>query len=91
MLALALSDFVDGDNIWVLQARRSLRFGPEALDLGGTGQLTGQDHLHRDRPVQTDLPGLIDHTHAPARDFFQQFIVPEATDRSPIRWERGQG
>ena len=37
----------------------------------------GQEHLHRDDPVQAHLPRAIDDAHAAARDFLQQFVIAE--------------
>ncbi len=37
-------------------------------DVGLAGELPGEDHLERDRPVEAGLPGLEDDAHAPAGD-----------------------
>jgi len=49
----------------------------KAPDKIRAGERAVQDHFHRDDAVQTELPGAINHPHAAARDFLQQFIVAE--------------
>ena len=42
------------------------------------GELARQDHLERHDPVQADLARLVDHAHAAAGDFLQQFVIAKA-------------
>jgi hypothetical protein len=34
--------------------------------------LAAEDHLDGHEPVETDLPGLVDHAHTAAAKFFEQ-------------------
>src|ERR1041384_3705642 len=51
VLALGETDFVNGDDVRVLQTRGGGRFGAEALDEIFAGQRSAQKHFHRDDPV----------------------------------------
>jgi hypothetical protein len=81
-LALVLADFVDGDDVWVLQSRRRFGFGAEARHVVLAGQLPRQDHLERDDAVEPHLPGLVDHTHAAAGDLVQPLVFAEHPGQS---------
>jgi hypothetical protein len=54
-----------------------LRLRLEALHLLRRRQPAGQDHLQRDEPLEADLPGLVDDTHAAAGDLLQQLVLAE--------------
>jgi hypothetical protein len=54
----------------------------ESLDLSGVGEVTGLNHLQGNEPNQLGLSGFVDHTHAAARDFTQQFRELETTKES---------
>ena len=78
ILALLLAHFMNGDDVRMLQTGRSRGFGAKSLDGFLARKLPGQDHFDGHDPVQADLPGLIDHAHAAAGNFFQEFVVAEA-------------
>ena len=86
VLAFGEADFVNRDDVRVLQARGGGGFGAEALDEILSRQRPGQEHLHRDDAVQAHLPRSIDDAHPAARDFFQQFVITKATDCFCIGW-----
>src|SRR5947209_12855436 len=77
---VVFADFIDGQNVRVVEVRRrlGLLLEPDAIRL--TGELAAQNHLDGDGPVQTHLPGLEDDAHAAAGDFFDEFIVAEIAD-----------
>ncbi len=79
VLAFVRADLVNGQDVGVIEVGGRLGLGVEALNIGFAGQLTGEDHLHRDQAIETDLAGFPDHAHSPAGDFFDEFIVAEVT------------
>ena len=68
VLALVLADLVDRHDVGVVEVGGRLGLDVEPLDVGLGGELAGQDHLQGDRPVEADLPGLVDDAHAAAGD-----------------------
>lgn len=82
---VVLADLVDRDNVRVPQMRRRLGLSLEALPLGWSGKLPGQNHFHRHDPVETDLPRAIHHAHPSARDFIKQFVISEISQRGGQR------
>ena len=85
MLAVVLADFVDRDDIRVIESGGRFGFRVKSLYQGGRGQLAGENHFERDRPIKANLPRAVDHAHPTAVDFLDQFIVAEVTDRSITR------
>src|SRR5437660_11626984 len=77
--AIALADFVNGDNAWMLQAGGGFRFAAESLQVRFRGPMTEADNLERDCAIQTFLPGAIDYALTAASDFFQQFVIAKIT------------
>ena len=75
MLAFVLADFVDRDDVWMLQAGHRLRLGLKTLHELVARKLPEQQHLHRDDAVQAHLPCPINDAHPAARDFLQQFVI----------------
>ena len=76
-LALMLTNFVNGDDVRMVEAGGGFRFAHESLHLGLAGEQAGQQHLERDGTVEADLPGAIDNAHAAAGEFAEQFVVAE--------------
>ena len=50
------------------------------------GQISGQNHLDRNRTIQAYLASFVDHTHTTSSNFFQQFVSAETTQHG-IRGE----
>src|SRR5437870_6618686 len=73
--AIALADFVNGDNAWMLKTGGGFRFTTESLQVRFRGPMTEADDLERDCAIQTFLPGAIDYALTAASDFFQQFVI----------------
>ena len=72
-LAGSLADFVNLDNVGVLQPRHGPGFAVEALALfAGT---VGAEQLQGHDAVETLMPGLEDDAHAAASHFFEQIIA----------------
>ena len=81
-----LADFVDGDDVGVVERRGGARLAQEALDdrrLLGAGVA---HHLDRDRPVQPRVEGAEHLAHAAAADAHIDAVVPEGS-----RCHRGSG
>ena len=85
MLGFVFPHFVNGHDIRVLQLSDGRGLGAEALHVRRAGELPSQDHLYRDGAVQTYLPRPVNHAHATAGDFLQQFVVAEVAD---FLWRR---
>ena len=70
-LPAARADIVDGDDVWVLEARGGLGLGaePGAVLIGS--KVCFADHLERNHAVQALLSSLIDHSHAAPAQFFE--------------------
>src|SRR5262245_2299484 len=64
--ALVLADFVDRHDVRMIQVGGGFRLRPEAGNVSWCGQCSMDDHLERDEAIETDLPGLVDHSHAAA-------------------------
>lgn len=64
MLQLVFPDFVDGDDVGVVQVRGRVRLALEHPQRLGSGQLAGEDHLQGDFAVQAALPGPVNDAHA---------------------------
>src|SRR5437867_1218482 len=75
--ALVLADFVDGNDVGMVQAGNRFRLAAETLARGLIRKLGGEQHFHCDEPLQTDLPRAKDCPHAATGDFFKEFVVPE--------------
>jgi hypothetical protein len=84
VLAGLLAHFMDGDDMRVPQLGRGLGLGAEAIELFLGRQMLSQHHLEGHGPVQALLPGLVDHPHATAGDFLQQFVVAEGSGESRV-------
>lgn len=69
----------------MVQGRGCVGFALEHAERLRPGQFPGEDHLQGDLAVQAQLPGAIDHPHAPARDFRQQFVIAKAPDAESSR------
>ena len=75
-----LADFVDGDDVRMIQRGGGFRFGAEAMDLGSRGKPAGADHFQRHGAMEAELPREIHDAHAALGDLPQHFVVGEPTD-----------
>jgi len=64
---------MDLHDVRMLQASDGL--GLEASQFRRAGVTTGPDHLQGHRPLQGQVPRLIDDTHAAAAQFSQDFVT----------------
>ena len=75
-----LANFVDGNDVRVIQPGCGLRFRLETLDVVMGCQHAGTDEFERDHPVQGGLPRFEDCAHAAARNLLDQLVVAEVAD-----------
>ena len=68
VMPLVLTDFMDGHDAGMLQARRRCRLGAKARDVLGPRQRAGADEFDRHQPVQAALAGLINDAHTAPPD-----------------------
>ena len=80
MLPLADADFVDGDDVRVLERRGGDGLGAETLHGLGRRVRPEQQQLEGDDPIQALLTGFIDDAHAPVPDLLQEFVVAKSSD-----------
>src|SRR5438270_13861886 len=69
--AVRFADFMDLNNVGMLEACDRLRLIAKASQLLRSGVGAREDHLEGDQTVQTCLPRFINDTHAPAAEFSQ--------------------
>jgi hypothetical protein len=79
-LSLVRADFVDGDDVRVLQTGCRRCFRAEALREFLARLVAEQEHLHRDDSAKALLPRLVNDPHSAARDFFEQFVIAERAE-----------
>lgn len=77
-LPVEFADLMHRDDMRMLELRGGFSLGPEAREVRRGRQPSGQNHLQRDRAVQTDLRCAIDDSHAAATDLFEQFKIADA-------------
>ena len=85
MLAFVLADLVDRHDPGMIEVGRRLGLDVEPPDVGLVGELAGEDHLERHRPIQADLPGLEHDAHAAAGDLADDLVVAEIAGRGRER------
>jgi hypothetical protein len=74
-VAVVTTDLMDLDDIGMLEAGDGLGFGAEAAEGLGAGVLAGEDHFQGHQPVERDLAGLVNHSHAAAAQNTQDFVA----------------
>src|SRR5205823_3702807 len=71
LLALMLADFVNRNDVRMIQLGHGLGLGLEAAKGRCVRQLTSVNYLDGDLPVEANLESVIDQAHAPAGDLAQ--------------------
>src|ERR1700722_2731879 len=74
------SYLVNRDNRRVVKKRDGFRLVLEPPNLILACQLAVPDYLQGDVPVQTNLPGLVNDSHAALPEHRQQFVVADIAD-----------
>ena len=72
-----LTDFVDGNNVGMLETGRRLRFGLKSLEGPGGSNGAPNHKLERDDSIQALLPRPKHHAHPTVRDLLEQFIIAQ--------------
>src|SRR5258706_3353404 len=85
ILSFVLSHLVDGNNVGMLQAGRRRGFRTEPLNEFGRGILAEEQQLDCDNAAESDLPRLVNYTHAAVGDFLQQLVITEVANLRPAR------
>ena len=73
--AVGLADFVDLDDVGVVEAGDDLRFGEETGVFRRSVAAIVQDHLEGDDAVELELAGLVDDAHAAAAQLAKDLIA----------------
>jgi hypothetical protein len=73
--AAVLADFVDLDDVRMLQLADGFGFRAKTGQLGLTGMAACENHLEGDHALQAALAGLVDHAHRPAAEGFEDFVT----------------
>ncbi len=89
-LILEGANLVDRDNAGVVECGDGFGFVLKTAELILAGELGVADHLQGDLPVQSDLLGPVDHSHAAPPEEADQFVVADIAN--PLAWgSRGGG
>src|SRR2546427_348157 len=79
MVLRRLTDFVDRDNVGMVQTGDGLGLDSKPLNEGGRSQFTGQDHFQGHQPVRTTLPRLENNSHSAATDPLDYVVIAEGS------------
>jgi hypothetical protein len=80
---VVLADFVDLDDVGMLQARDGLRFSAEARQVRVAGVAAREDHLEGDHAMELEMACLIDHAHAAPAQHTQDLV--SRNNRKPLQ------
>jgi hypothetical protein len=72
---LVLRDFINGNDIWMIQAGSGFRFAAEAFEGGCIGEVSAEQDFQRDNSIEAHLARAVDDAHPAARDFMHKFII----------------
>jgi len=92
--AVALPDFVNRNNAWMLEAGGSFGLEPETLKMRLRGPLAETDNFERNTAVETFLPRPEHYSLTASANFFQQLVIAKVRQRlcrmwSPLSMRRG--
>jgi hypothetical protein len=76
---------VDGDDVGMLKDGGSGGLSPKTLHELLTRQRSRLDHLHRHDASEFPLPGLVNDSHAAARNLVQEIVVAERSQWRIVR------
>src|SRR5206468_4476819 len=72
---LTFTDLVNRKNVWMIETRDCFGFAPKAHQRLVRIHLMSENAFHRDDPAGVLLPRAINHSHAAAADFLQNFVM----------------
>jgi hypothetical protein len=81
MLAVVDTYVMDGHDVRMLEKSGRGNLAPEPLDDLLAREWTCQNHFQRHNAPETGLARAINHAHAATGNFFEQFVIAEATNR----------
>ena len=84
VLVLLVADIVDLDDVVVRELRDREGLTHESREKRRAARELGRDGLHRDVPVQRELPGEVDTAHAASAKLAQKLIPIKATQRFAV-------
>src|SRR6266568_7617565 len=76
-LVVQCAEFVDRNNVRVIEFCGGFCFDLETLDGPSRGQMAVANHFERDESVEADLASAINHPHAAAGDLIENFVIAE--------------
>ena len=79
-LAIALADFVDGNNAWMFETGGGFGFPAKALQMRFGGPGAQANHFKRDGAIETFLMGAINYALTAPADFLQQFVIAKVAE-----------
>jgi hypothetical protein len=74
-MAVRRADLVNLHDIGVLQLGDRRRLNLESSQIPASGMSAREDHLQGDHPFQSEVPGLVDHSHAASADLPQYLVA----------------
>jgi hypothetical protein len=80
-LAMALADFVDGNNAWMFEVGGGFGLAAESFQVPFGCPRTQSEHFERHTAIETLLMGAINYALTATADFLEQFIVAEVAER----------
>ena len=80
---VVVADLVNLDDSRVLNLGDRTGLDVEPRDLVTRGMRPGQDHLERDQPIQSNVPGLVDDAHPAAADLGDDHVSRHGRLRPP--------
>ena len=75
VLALDLTDVMDGHNVGMTQSGGRPCLALEALHGLFAGELPKEQHFERDETIELGMTSAKDDTHSAMAKFFQQFVI----------------
>ena len=79
--AIALADFVDGNDTGMIEAGSGFRFPTKTLQMRFGSPMAEANHFERDGAIETFLPRAINHALAATTDYLQQFVIAKIGER----------
>ena len=89
--AVMRADFVDVDDVGMLEPGHRLGLGAKAGQIAFGGEVPGQDHLKGHEPVEPVLAGLVNHTHAATAQDVEDVVARHVRQANGFRVLRRQG
>jgi hypothetical protein len=78
---VGLADVMDGDDVYMVEGRRGLRFLNEAALSRRVGDFIVRQNLDGDKAIQAGVARFVDHTHPAFTELLGDFVVRECLAR----------